>query len=89
MPPMAFVIPDDWSESKPRPYLEYGELTPVWAFTGISGRHNKEITQTAFILSNTLLIEFCNPGQSAKNQIRNCKSSAFGFYIKEFGIASG
>ena len=86
---MALVIPVDWSDSRPIPYLEYGELTPVWALAGINGRHNKEKTKTAVMFSNTLLIEFCNPGQSAKNQIRNCKSSAFGFYIKEFGITTG
>lgn len=41
------------------------------------------------MFSNNFLIESNNPGKSAKDQIRNCKISAFAFYIKEFSITSG
>ena len=46
IPPMDLVIPVEWSESRPRPYLEYGELTPVCA---AAGHHNMQIARKDII----------------------------------------
>jgi len=87
---MDLVIPVDWSESVPIPYLEYGEFTPVCALTGQIPEETKtKSADKAVICLKIFFIEFNNPGQSAKNQIRYCKNTAFGFYIKNFRITSG
>ena len=89
MPPIDLVIPVETSDNVPTPYLEYGELIPLCAFAEMGNRMNTDIARMANRISETFLIVFYNPGQTAKYKVRNRKSKAFGFYIKVFGIPSG